>query len=57
MIFLFLLFFVYLGMVVIGDEILNGFTAETNMAVAAKSLGKRFYKLCNINHMVLITFC
>lgn len=44
MIFLFLLFFVYLGMVVIGDEILNGFTAETNMAVAAKSLSKRFYK-------------
>ena len=29
-------------MVVIGDEILNGFTAEINMAVAAKALSKRF---------------
>jgi molybdopterin-biosynthesis enzyme MoeA-like protein len=35
---------VFLGMVVIGDEILNGFTAETNMAVAAKSLGNGFYE-------------
>ena len=34
-------FSVFLGMVVIGDEILNGFTAETNMAVAAKSLSKK----------------
>lgn len=30
----------YVGMVIIGDEILNGFTNEINMAVASKALSK-----------------